>query len=96
MKIYMVSLLHRATIIIEGVCVQVVVDTGAEVSILSLSISQTVLPHQSLPSETKFVIKFNQLVWLYWPKPPVRMKYKSYNDFGLVHGKSSDFKHRWS
>ena len=46
------------------------------------------------PKPVKFVI--NQLVWLYWPKPPVRMKYKSYNDFGLVHGKSSDFKHRWS
>jgi len=35
--------------------VPVVVDTGAEVSILSLSILQTVLPHQSLPSETREV-----------------------------------------
>jgi len=45
----------KVPIITEGVCVPVVVDTGAEVSILPLSILQTVLPHQSLPSETREV-----------------------------------------
>jgi len=45
----------KIPIIIEGVGVPVVVDTGTEVSILPLSILQTVLPHQSLPSETREV-----------------------------------------
>ena len=47
----------KVPIIIEGVCVPVVVDrpTGAKVSILPFSILQTVLPHQSLPYETREV-----------------------------------------